>query len=592
MSRALALSQILVILLSIFTLAASSVSAQNQGNEIIIDDIVEWSIDQDIEENVYITSEGELTISAQITFTSASNIQIDEGGILKLIGNAEIISNIRADSLKSMGFTNEDNRAKIMIPTSIYTEVMKLTVVAEEGALLNGSHIYIGENVESVEMSGQEFSINIPEGEQDTELGFTGYGYFPIIKSLILETMSGDLLGAYEANNLTYKNMLLHGENGLNINSLGTINISENSSITGANIVSSGEIIIKYSTIKDSFPIILSSDDAVITIENSAFSGSFEDHYLHSQPYSTINWGISEEGDDVSTKDFLIDRWERVISNQSLIFDAIGVSYLIDGEDPSGEVLDIGDFSGQDGISYINGGRERIIEIGWANGTVTKENGIIIISEYRTAWNTEQSEILNYGPTDTTLTWEQQIDLRAINIPSIEWVSLTINGNETDIPTGKSHEISAIIANRGTVSANIYFDCDVTESGLAADIGGYQGALIESGVELEINFGWRNNNPGEFSLTCEILTPTQLVNYENSTSFGGGEFSTSTINWENPEDESFNMLPILIALIIIIISGGVYIVHHLSNDAEETAEILKDYKKEIIENNEDTVSDI
>ncbi|MDB4865617.1 hypothetical protein OAI00_04555 [Euryarchaeota archaeon] len=589
MSRTLAMTQILVILLSILALTVSSVSAQTQGNEIIIDEIVEWTTEQDIEGNIHITSEGELTISAHITFTSVSNIEIDEGGILKLIDNAEIISSKRATSLKSMGLTDEDNRAKIMIPTSIYAEEMKLTIVAKEGVLLNGSHVYLGDSTEPLQMSGEEFTINISEGEQDTELGFTGYGNFPIIKSFILETISGDIISEYKANSLSYQNMLIHGENGLNIDSAGTINISENSSITGANIVSSGEIIIKYSSIKDSCPIILSSDEAIITIENSEFSGSQEDHYLQLQPHSTINWGTSDGSNDVAIKGDLIDRWERVISDQSLIFDAIGVSYVIDGEGPSGEVLDIGDFSGQDGISYINGGRERVVEIGWANGSVTKENGIIVISEYRTAWNTEQSQIPDYGPSDTTLTWEQEIDLRSINVPSIEWVSLTISGNETDIPTGKSHQVSAIIANRGTVSANIYFDCDVTESGLAADIGGYQGAMIDSGEEIELNFGWRNNDQGEFGLSCEILTPTQLVDYENSTAFGGGEFSTSTINWEDSKDDSFNMIPIFIVIIIIIISGGVYFVHHLSNDAEETAEILEDYKKENIE---DTVSDI
>jgi len=589
MSRTLAMTQILVILLSILALTVSSVSAQTQGNEIIIDEIVEWTTEQDIGGNIHITSEGELTISAQITFTSVSNIEIDEGGILKLIDNAEIISSKRADSLRGMGLTDEDNRAKIIIPTSIYAEEMKLTIVAEEGVSLNGSHVYIGENTESLQMNGEEFTIDISEGEQDTELGFTGYGYFPIIKSFILETISGDIISEYKANSLPYQNMLLHGENGLNINSAGIINISENSSITGVNIISSGEIIMKYSSIKDSCPIILSSDEAIITIENSEFSGSQEDHYLQLQPHSTINWGTSDGSNDVAIKGDLIDRWERVISDQSLIFDAIGVSYVIDGEGPSGEVLDIGDFSGQDGISYVNGGRERVVEIGWANGSVTKENGIIVISEYRTAWNTEQSQILDYGPSDTILTWEQEIDLRSINVPSIEWVSLTISGNETDTPTGKSHQVSAIIANRGTVSANIYFDCDVTESGLAADIGGYQGAMIDSGEEIELNFGWRNNDQGEFGLTCEILTPTQLVDYENSTAFGGGEYSTSTINWEDSKDDSFNMLPIFIVIIIIIISGGVYFVHHLSNDAEETAVILEDYKKE---NTEDTVSDI
>lgn len=586
MKRTLALTQTLVIMLSILTLLVSPVTAQTSANEIVIDEIVEWSSEQEITDNILISSEGELTISTQITFTSTSKIEIEEGGILKLIDNAAIISSQSADSLKGMGLIDENKRAKITIPTSIYPDEMKLTIIAEEGALLNGSHVYVGEMIEPIEMNGDEFSIYLPEGEYDTELGFTGYGDFPIIDEFHLKTMSEDLIGEFEANDLPYKNMLLYGENSVNINSAGIINMSGNSMITGVNIISSGEIIVRNSTIKDSFPIILSSNEAIITIENSDISGSQEDHYIQSEPYSIINWGISEDSDDVTMKGVLIDRWERVISDQSLIFDAIEVSYIIDGMGPSGELLELENFSGQDGVSFINGGRERVVEIGWANGTVTKENGIIIISEYRTAWNTEQSGILNYGPSDITLTWDEQIDLRNMNVPSIEWVSLTISGNESDIPTGKSHQISAIIANRGTVSANIYFDCEVNESGLAADIGGYQGAMINSGEELELYFDWRNTEPGEFSLTCEILTPTQLVDYENSNAFGGGEISTSTINWEENEETSFNMLPILIVLIIIIISGGVYFIHHLSNDAEETAEILEGFKEEHIEDKE------
>jgi hypothetical protein len=40
-------------------------------------------------------------------------------------------------------------------------------------------------------MSGMNFSLNVPESQGDTVLGFTGYGQFPIIKSIILETESG-----------------------------------------------------------------------------------------------------------------------------------------------------------------------------------------------------------------------------------------------------------------------------------------------------------------------------------------------------------------------------------------------------------------
>ncbi|MBT3600536.1 MAG: hypothetical protein HN520_01950, partial [Euryarchaeota archaeon] len=129
-------------------------------------------------------------------------------------------------------------------------------------------------------------------------------------------------------------------------------------------------------------------------------------------------------------------------------------------------------------------------------------------------------------------------------------------------------------------TANLYFDCDITETDIDADIGGYQNARVEPGEQIEVNFGWRNINPGYFSLTCDILTPTQLV---NDTAFGGGSISTNSVIWEEIEEESFNMIPIFIVIIIAIISGGVYFIQKLSIDAEETAEILDEYQ-----NREDT----
>ena len=104
--------------------------------------------------------------------------------------------------------------------------------------------------------------------------------------------------------------------------------------------------------------------------------------------------------------------------------------------------------------------------------------------------------------------------------------------------------------------------------------------------EVEIFFGWRNSVEGTFSLTCEVLTPTQLVDFENSQAFGGGNMSTQSITWEEINEDSFNMIPILIVIIIVMISGGVYFVQNLSRDAEQTAEILENYNKTA--ENEDT----
>jgi hypothetical protein len=584
MSYAKAFAQVSVLLLSILMFTVNPISADNHENTIVIDEIIEWTNEQEISESIYITSNGELTISNSITFTTESLITIDEGGKLNLIDQAEIISDKRATSLKTMGLIDENNRSTIIVPTSGYSEELRILINSEEGALLNGSHVYVG-GMDPVEMNGEVFVIEIPEGEYETQLGFTGYGHFPIIKSIVLESIAGDIISEHLANELPNQNMLLYGENGVRVESAGTIDISDNSMIKGLDIYSSGDIIIKNGIIRDSFPIRLTSDQSMITIENTEFSGSLEDHYIQAQPYSVINWGISEDGEDVSIKGLLIDRWERIITDQSLIFDTIGVHYRIIGNSPGG-ILDMSNYSGNDGISHINGGKARVIEIGWANGLITRENANIEIIEYRTAWNMEVSGIDNYGPSTTLLTWEKEIDMTS-NKPIIEWVALNLVSNEEIANTGSPLQISAILANRGTESANLFFDCSIIETGLAADIGGYQNLKIDPNEQVEVYFSWRNNDPGEYSLTCTILTPTQLVNYETSDAFGGGDMSTKLITWEETEETSgLTILPILISIMIIMMAGGVYLVHHLSNDAEETAEILEDFNRDTIEDEE------
>jgi hypothetical protein len=550
--------------------------ADNHQGDIIIDEIVEWTTDQDINQNIHITSEGKLTISSSITFSSASTIMIDQGGELRLIEYSELISDKRATSLKTLGAVDEQNRSSIIIPSSIHNGDINVIINAEEGALLDGSNVYLGD-MEPVLMSGMNFSLNVPESQEDTVLGFTGYGQFPIIKSIILETESGNY--EYKANELPYRNMLLHGHNGLTINSDGKIEIIENSTLYGVNIISSSVTIIKEGIIKDSSPMILTSDDASLIIQNSQISGSRDDHYVQAQPLTNIEWGTSEDNTSVAIKGNLIDRWERIISDQVIILDSEGVYFSITGNSPNG-VLEINNYSGFDGKSVIN---TRVIEIGWANGEITRENAVISILEYRTAWNTESSGINNYGPANFELTWEKEIDLTSINVPNIEWVALTVNlddsTSEENLQTGVSQQISAVLANRGGASANLFFDCNVAETGMSADIGGYQNVMIDAGEEVEVFFDWRNNEPGTLSLTCEILTPSQLVDYENSQAFGGGTMSTEPILWEEINDESFNMIPILIVIIIVMISAGVYFVHNLSKNAQETAEILDNYNK-------------
>jgi len=181
MSNVIKVKTGLVSLFLILIYATMPALADDNQGSIIVDEIVEWTTDQDISQNVHITSGGKLTISSSVTFTSISTVTIDEGGELILSDEAEIKSEKRATSLKTLGALDELNRSKITIPTSIYSGDVNVVINAEIGTSLDGSKIYL-ENMEPTDMNGMNFSLIIPESEEDTVLGFTGYGQFPIIR--------------------------------------------------------------------------------------------------------------------------------------------------------------------------------------------------------------------------------------------------------------------------------------------------------------------------------------------------------------------------------------------------------------------------
>ena len=106
----------------------------------------------------------------------------------------------------------------------------------------------------------------------------------------------------------------------------------------------------------------------------------------------------------------------------------------------------------------------------------------------------------------------------------------------------------ATIANRGTAPAIVYFTCDVTETGIAAQMTSYPGGLVEAGEEVTIQFSWMNSDVDNASLTCEILTPTQLVEED---AFGGRTASSDQNTLiDTADDESGSIIPVLISFVI------------------------------------------
>ena len=551
MSRTAAIFQTTLIIISSIAILSSSMVFADTNDTITIDSDTIWENDESITGLISILNGGSLTINnAEITMMAGSSIEIAEEGSLRL-DSSLLSANSPPTSLISSTYWDEENSSRILIPRGDYNESFDATLFPVDGLSFDGTHAYI-EGSEPIEMNGGEYTLSFPAGTEDIWVGLTAFGFAPVTLSKIQTMMStGTLIDELLGSELEYHNMMIEGDAGFTIDSSGNIEIIA-STMQSGQINSDGSIIIDDSAIENSAPINLVSNSAEIDIRGfSTLSGSHDDHYVRAFPESVIQWG-----DNVETSVDIIDRWERRISGQSIHFDAIGVFYSIVGESPIGG-FEFNNISGNDGVSYIVGGEERVIEIGWADGTVTKENTNIIITSYRTAWNPEtlENDIGNYGPQTMPLTWDKQIIIDS-NIPDIQWESLAIVGEVTESSTVHSVPILARLANRGTAPANFFFTCDITENGEAADIGGYQNAVIDAGESIEISFGWRNANQGNASLTCRILTPTQLVDDD---AYGGGLRTTSVITWMKPvEEESRTIIPILIATALTMFGIGYY----------------------------------
>ena len=129
---------------------------------------------------------------------------------------------------------------------------------------------------------------------------------------------------------------------------------------------------------------------------------------------------------------------------------------------------------------------------------------------------------------------------------------------------GSSVPMRASFTNSGTASASFYISCDVVETGLDADIGGFRGLVLNAGQTDEMLFDWRGGETGDYSLECEILTPTQLV---SDASFGGGTFSSETVSWiEVDEEAGLPMVSILVAIAVTIVLIGLWLIRKSSGE--------------------------
>ncbi|MCP2506872.1 MAG: hypothetical protein NLN64_01065 [Candidatus Thalassarchaeaceae archaeon] len=546
-----------IMIMMYLNISFSGIVMGQEGGDILIESDVTWTENNNLESNIKIINGGKLTISnSEIIISTGLSINIESGGKL-IIDNSTIISDNIPTNLVGYGYCDQYNRSTIIINEDLYNGEFEITILALDGTTFNGASAYI--NDEILEMSGEEFSYSFSDQNGDIEIGMHGYGCTNPITVSNIQILDEGVTNNYDAIELNHRNMRPFGNRNYEINIEGSLN-SYNSSIIGGLIESSGDIKLFDSYLDRSGPILLLSDNSSITISgNSNFTNSFDDHDIRAMPESTINWEESAFGSGGLT-----DKWERRIKGQYLEFDAVYVEYQILGLYGVNKYTN---FSNSEGISYIDGGRERIIEIAWSQDNIWKENeiwkenAIINVIKYRTAWNPENSQIENYGTYGISLDKMESMKIFQ-NTPKIEWVNLESENNIKN--ASGSIMMIAKIKNVGDAPAHIAITCYLNSTGEAAQTDSYPNTLINPDETGEILFNWQSIKSGNEQLNCKILTPTQLVNED---SFGGGSMTSSIINWESIVNEGglSYIMPIIIALIFGIFFSGYIIVNNIKN---------------------------
>ena len=533
--------------------------------ETVIGANVTWVDDQPVEGTVRIVSGGHLTVNgADAAMSDGSSIIIEDGGALTL-NHAGLLADNPPTAIASMGYWDESNRSAFMVPGEGIDGPFDVTMLAMNGDSYFGDGAHIGD--EAINLNGSSHTFSFEDGVGDVWIGLTGFSSTSVTVAsitMVLENGGGTtILGT----DLRSVNMKTAGDPGFSIQVDGDLN-SVDSTVSGGQMTVSGSMSADDSSFDRVGPVLLGSGGAIDLRGATVFSGSLDDHDVRGGPGSTIYWG-----DDVSGSGGLIDRWERRVSGQSIQLDAKYVILSVSGIGPSEATQEI--FSDENGTALVDGGRERVVEIGYSDGTVWTEAATIDVITYVTSWNPESSGIGNYGGGPMPLTWDQSIQLNS-GTPNIEWESLEIVGDEDTRSTSQSMPVLARIANRGTASALLYFTCEV--AGLEADIGGYQEVRIDAGESMEVQFGWRSSVTGQASLTCRILTPLQLVDED---SFGGGSTTTGVMTWTEPvEEDSLPVLPLLAAIIVAVGIAITTMLRRASDAIVETEEEILSYSRD------------
>ena len=335
--------------------------------ETVIGANVTWADDQPVEGTVRIVSGGHLTVNgADAAMSDGSSIIIEDGGALTL-NHAGLLADNPPTAIASMGYWDESNRSAFMVPGEGIDGPFDVTMLAMDGDSYFGDGAHIGD--EAINLNGSSHTFSFEDGVGDVWIGLTGFSSTSVTVASITMVLENGGSTTILGTDLRSVNMKTAGDPGFSIQVDGDLS-SVDSTVSGGQMTVSGSMSADDSSFDRVGPVLLGSEATIDLRGATVFSGSLDDHDVRGGPGSTIYWG-----DDVAGSGGLIDRWERRVSGQSIQLDAKYVILSVSGIGPSEATQEI--FSDENGTALVDGGRERVVEIGYSDGTVWTEAATI-----------------------------------------------------------------------------------------------------------------------------------------------------------------------------------------------------------------------
>lgn len=517
------------------------------------------------------TLSGAVIIDAGVTVTVNGSVAIAKDASIEVLGSL-VMENGSLNAVEppsdQQWWNVYGQTSRLWIPESDAGSSFVITIHSADGYNLSNFTVQ-WKNGAKTPMSGDEYSFMagwIPLLEDGAWLSFemedTSWGEL-VIDRIVLQ--DSDDTVTFEGSDLDGPGWMLRGESGFSLNIADGGSLSAiNSTIFGAQLSIDGSASGTDSWIRDSGPVELSGS---ISWNGGGFNGSRDDHDIKATVAATI---------DVQNGQITggyVDIYERHLSGQVLQFPGLGATFNLTGVGPN-EVTYQG-MSVSDG-TYIVAGDEaygvRVVEIGYADGTVWTESATISDIEWFTAWGT-------YSSTGGPLAKEVN---PTIDIPNLPVVSVSNVDVGTAATLGKRAYVTVTLQNTGTGHAN-YVAIECYDGEFRADISpAYPFASVAAGESSEIELRWGHAESGNATLLCKPLTPTQ-VTVEGL--LGGGGADSQDATWSAAVDAS-GMSPVIISLLVALVVG-VMLVAYFS-----AARGLKDTEVRVIKIDRDELDEL